>query len=476
MRCLIISRSILAALLLLPSVLVVTEAQSLVWSDEFEYTGAPDKSVWTHDVGNWGWGNNEYQDYTANSENSFVENGKLHLRALRGDGLTFTSARLKTEGKLYIKYGVIETRIKIPDVHRGLWPAFWTLGQNFKQVGWPASGEFDILEAAYNNQILSAVHHASDASGNRGFGYGYINLDFSMNQNFHVYKLEWTPDFLRTTIDDVVIFEYDIATCKDYCPELHQPHFLLVNLAVGGDFTLQPDDPTSPERITAPFPATMEVDYVRVYTNAFTELSGSVITGEAAPTDVPVKSPTDAPVKSATNMPTEKPIQFITVAPANSAATSAPMSSPDVAVTASPTTGPKELTSPPRPPTTLPSTVPPVTQQPVTQQPSPLPTNSPTTSQPTVVPTNRPTSTPFSSPPTASPTSLRPSLKPGTAQTDSPTGSDPISAPTGGVFGPGAAASSPETSGSLRPPLIFSVTAAMMAFVITIIYENIAPL
>jgi len=120
----------------------------LLWSDEFDTFGAddaPDETVWNHDVGGGGWGNDEFQEYTSSRDNSRIDKGALHIVAQKrsSSDTTFTSARLKTAGKLYVQYGTIEASIQMPDVSKGLWAAFWTLGQSFAEglQEWPDCGE-----------------------------------------------------------------------------------------------------------------------------------------------------------------------------------------------------------------------------------------------------------------------------------------------------------------------------------------------
>ena len=118
-----------------------------LWSDEFDGANL-NTEVWSYDLGAGGWGNSEIQEYTNDSSNVRVENGVLvinaHEKTQRGKRKSYTSGRIKSENRLTVKYGTIEVRIKVPDLADGLWPAFWTLGNNFQDVGWPDSGELDI--------------------------------------------------------------------------------------------------------------------------------------------------------------------------------------------------------------------------------------------------------------------------------------------------------------------------------------------
>ncbi len=261
--------------------------QALLWSDEFNSGSAPDSNVWSYDLGAGGWGNSELQEYTNDSANVRIEGGHLIITAqeqiLRGNRRNFTSARIKTEDKLTFQYGVIEARIMVPDLADGLWPAFWTLGNNFSEVGWPDSGELDIMEmgsqaaieAGVVNRRVSSAAHWEHNNGRADYGLSY-DSPTDLNGSFHVFRMEWTPDLISTYIDNNWIWSIDIssASCTD-CSEFHQPHFMIFNLAVGGSFT----GLFRSSEITAPFPAELAVDWVRIYDNGFTILGGSAIGG-----------------------------------------------------------------------------------------------------------------------------------------------------------------------------------------------------
>lgn len=302
---------------------VVSLAQDLLWSDEFDNSigeEVVDKDVWTFDLGDWGWGNGEFQNYTT--ENAYVRDGLLHIECRR-DGDSFTSARLKTEDGLYVRYGTIQARMRLPNVANGLWPAFWTLGKDFREISWPFAGEIDIMEVGQadaivdgvvNRRVAAGVHFSDDSDmGNHRHDAGSIDTAFRFDQDFHVYQLDWTPDYARFSIDGQLIYEADISgSCGGTCTELHTPHFLLLNLAVGGGYTYVEGEPWGPERITADFPAVLQVDYVRVYQNGFAQLSGPAST-VAVPASAPLPttqspvhpSPTPAPVNpSPTPAPT----------------------------------------------------------------------------------------------------------------------------------------------------------------------------
>ena len=270
-------------------------AEVLIWSDEFEAGPVLDSSIWSYDLGDGcgegicGWGNNEFQIYTNDPTNVRVQNGELIITAERqtvngpndpGDDVyTFTSARVKTQNALAIRYGTVEARIQLPDLADGLWPAFWTLGSNIDTVGWPACGEIDIFEmgsagaiadSVVNRRVGSTAHW--DIGGDyAGYGESYTDLA-DLNGSFHVYRMEWTPNYVSTYIDGIWIWTIDISDPASFSgEEFHEPHFLLMNLAVGGNYTGITGESTN---ITAPFPAEYKVDWIRVYDNGFTELVG----------------------------------------------------------------------------------------------------------------------------------------------------------------------------------------------------------
>lgn len=233
---------------------------SLVWSDEFKNTGLPDSAKWGYDVGGNGWGNNELEYYTKSCpENARIENGKLIITAIKENygAMNYTSARLKTQGKASWKYGKIEARIKLP-YGKGIWPAFWMLGNKFSAVGWPECGEIDIMEMVGgtkgNNTIHGAAHwekngHVSDG-GETSLSTGIFSDDF------HIFAIEWDQQYIKWFLDGTMYHTIDIT--PDGLSEFHENFFIILNLAVGGNWPGSPDS-------TTVFPQTMEVDYVRVY-------------------------------------------------------------------------------------------------------------------------------------------------------------------------------------------------------------------
>ena len=253
-------------------------AQTLVWSEEFDGP-AIDTATWTYDVGGSGFGNAELQYYTARPENARIENGALVITALREayEGKQFTSARLKTHGRFAFKYGTLQARIKVPNLQNGLWPAFWLLGRNIGQNVWPSCGEIDILEmgdaaaiaAGTVNRKVSAAAHWDFMGSYAGYS-GSTTAASGLNGTFHTYSVSWTPSLITASLDGVQYWAIDISTVEqNSLEEFHRPFFILVNMAVGGINFVQITDPA---QITAPMPARLEVDWIRLYDNPYTEL------------------------------------------------------------------------------------------------------------------------------------------------------------------------------------------------------------
>jgi beta-glucanase (GH16 family) len=287
-----LSRIFLPLLLVTAGLLGLTmSAQAqLVWSDEFDTGSAPAATVWSYDLGSGGWGNSELQTYTDDPANVRIEGGYLYITAVetlstRGKRTTktYTSARIKTEDKLTYKYGTMEARIMTPDLADGLWPAFWTLGNNFSSVGWPDCGEIDVMEMGNVNAINDGVVNrrvGSTAHWEVNNGYANYGLTYDapsdLNGSFHVYRVDWTPTEISTYIDNTWIWTIDISDPSSFDgDEFHKPHFVILNLAVGGTYT----GITNSSNITAPFPAEYVIDYVRIYDNGYTVLGGSSIDG-----------------------------------------------------------------------------------------------------------------------------------------------------------------------------------------------------
>jgi beta-glucanase (GH16 family) len=242
----------------------------LIWDDEFNGTAGarPDAGKWQVIRGGGGFGNRELQYYTGRSTNIALDGaGHLVVTALREryagrDGVTrnYTSAAIQTKGRFRVMYGRLEARIEIPE-GRGLWPAFWAVGNDVDSVGWPRSGEIDMMENLGNDPftIYGSIHGPQPGLTN---GYAIVTSKHSSRSlagRFHVYGVAWSPDKLVFTLDGVPYATDTAATLSHGQQwEFNKPFFLIVNLAVGGSWPGAPDAST-------PFPSKMLVDCVRVY-------------------------------------------------------------------------------------------------------------------------------------------------------------------------------------------------------------------
>ncbi len=243
------------------------ENWDLVWADEFNGSGLPDTSKWTFDIGNWGWGNAELQYYTANRiENARQEDGNLIIEARKNDmGEKWTSARLTTRGKVSFLYGKIEFRAKVPP-YRGNWAAGWTLGDDYvDELSWPYCGEIDILESVgyeMNDTTGKGLAHASAHCGAYYFKLGNqptgITPVENMNEEFHTYGVEWSPEGIVAFVDDKEYFRYEDTSTELSWP-FDKPQNLILNLTMGGGWGGQKGMEPSINR------QKMIIDYVRVY-------------------------------------------------------------------------------------------------------------------------------------------------------------------------------------------------------------------
>lgn len=236
----------------------------LVWSDEFDYEGAPNPNKWGYDIGGHGWGNNELQYYTE-GKNATVKDGKLIIEARKEgfEGKRFTSTRLISKGKGDWLYGIIRVRAKLPR-GTGTWPAIWMLPTDWEYGEWPDSGEIDICEhVGYDmNRIVGSVHTKSYNHTKNTQKSGTIVIE-NVDTEFHEYAVEWLPDKIKFFIDDKQYFEFNPSkykTAPDFKEWPYDKRFhLLLNIAVGGSWG---GANGVDEDI---WPQSMEVDYVRVY-------------------------------------------------------------------------------------------------------------------------------------------------------------------------------------------------------------------
>ena len=263
----------------------------LVWQDEFDGRDI-DESKWSWEQNCWGGGNNELQCYTDRHKNSFIEDGRLVIRAyketFRGladveesgtaqkKTMPYTSARLRTKGKGDWKFGRIEVRAKLP-AGQGIWPAIWMLPTDWKYGIWAASGEIDIIEMVSqpankaNKQVHGTIHYGREWPGNVFSGESFTFSDTDPTKAFHTYAIEWADGEIRWYIDD---HHYATQYASGWYSQVkdvdgkwtnvsgsapfNEKFHLLLNVAVGGNWPGNPDETTQ-------FPVQMEVDYVRVY-------------------------------------------------------------------------------------------------------------------------------------------------------------------------------------------------------------------
>lgn len=235
----------------------------LVWADEFNGTAIND-SNWTHEIGGNGWGNGELQYYTDRDTNSYINNGYLVIQALKENysSWNYTSARLKSQGKRFFKYGKILARIKLP-YSQGIWPAFWMLGESFPVAGWPACGEIDIMELvggpSGDNTVYGTAHWADENGYHVQYGNSYTLSSGIFADNFHLFSIIWDEQTIRWYVDNHLYCEIDITPAA--LSEFHEDFFIILNVAVGGAWPGPPDT-------TTVFPQKMEIDYIRVYKDA----------------------------------------------------------------------------------------------------------------------------------------------------------------------------------------------------------------
>lgn len=228
----------------------------LIWSDEFNDTALND-FIWKYETGNNnGWGNNELEYYTNNPRNISLSDGKLFINALKENyqGFQYTSARVLT--RISWKYGKIEARIKLP-YGQGIWPAFWMLGANINSVGWPKSGEIDIMEMIGGQNRENTVYGTAHwyYNGHAQYGLSYKLPAGKFSDDFHVFDVVWDSQKIIWHVDGIQYYRLDLNSSLS---AFQAPFFILLNLAVGGNWPGYPDNSTV-------FPQTMTVDYVRVY-------------------------------------------------------------------------------------------------------------------------------------------------------------------------------------------------------------------
>ena len=238
-----------------------TKNLTLVWSEEFNYTGLPDSSIWNYEDWEPGKVNDELQKYTKERlENTRVEDDHLIIEARRDfyNGYEYTSGRLTSQNKGDWKYGRIEAKIMLP-VGIGTWPAFWMMPTDSKYGGWPDSGEIDILEhVGYDPGEVHGTVHTEAYNWPAGTQVGNSTTVEDCQYNYHVYALEWTEDKMEWYVDDNLYFSFYKEGSSDVWP-FDQEFYVILNIAIGGNWG-------GVEGVNnSIFPTSMLVDYVRVY-------------------------------------------------------------------------------------------------------------------------------------------------------------------------------------------------------------------
>jgi beta-glucanase (GH16 family) len=246
---------------------------TLVWSDEFDGADGspPDPTIWKHDTGGQGWGNQEREYYTDSTDNSVIQGGHLVITAKQADAsqnlscwygaCEYTSARLLTQGLYQRQYGRFAARIQIP-FGQGVWPAFWMLGANIDQLSWPTCGEIDVMEniGKEPDVIHGTVHGPTSQPGQATNDGGNTTMNAPFSGDFHTYVVDWSADAIAFSVDGgppyFTVTPADLKSGETWV--FDQPFFLLLNLAIGGTWSGDPDATTT-------FPQTMIVDWVRVY-------------------------------------------------------------------------------------------------------------------------------------------------------------------------------------------------------------------
>ena len=233
------------------------QERKLVWADEFDGNEL-NQDHWSLIVGDGcpqlcGWGNDELQVYT--DQNHRIENGMLYIKAER-EGEHYTSTRINTKGKKAFQYGRFEVRAKLA-VGKGVWPAFWLLGTNIDQVGWPLCGEIDVLEYVGRSpqEIFTSLH---TKAGHGDYASTKTSRIENIEKGFHTYTADWTKDQITFYVDGQNVYTFAPNNKNQEVWPFNQPFYILVNLAVGGNFGGKEVDHTV-------FPQEFVIDYIRVY-------------------------------------------------------------------------------------------------------------------------------------------------------------------------------------------------------------------
>lgn len=233
---------------------------TLSWSDEFD-GNLLDENKWNFQLGSGcpdlcGWGNNELQYYKE--ESTTLQDGYLIITIKKIPGDEYNSSRINTQGKFAFTYGRVDVRAALPE-GQGIWPAIWMLGENIDEVGWPKSGEIDIMEkigGVGNEHTVYGTTHWDNAGSHASYGGSKDLGSVSLKNEFHVYSIIWNEQHITWLVDNEPFHEIDITPAE--LSEFHEDFHLLINCAVGGNWPGNPDASTS-------FAQYMIIDYVRVF-------------------------------------------------------------------------------------------------------------------------------------------------------------------------------------------------------------------
>ncbi len=249
-------KKIILTLLIINLSVAQQTKRKLVWEDNFNGKTLNEK-IWNFELGdgcpNCGWGNSERQLYTK--ENHKLVDGKLVIKAIKVNE-KYTSTRITTKAKKEFQYGRFEARAKLP-IGKGIWPAFWMLGSNISQVGWPKCGEIDILEyVGKEPDIVFTSLHTQNSHGNT-FNTKKTKIE-NIEEGFHIYAAEWSKDKIDFFVDNNLVYTFNPKNKTDDIWPFNQPFYILINMAIGGNFG-------GPEVDDTIFPQEFIIDYVRVY-------------------------------------------------------------------------------------------------------------------------------------------------------------------------------------------------------------------
>lgn len=236
-----------------------TQSQKLIWEENFDGV-ILNEAIWNYELGDGcpnlcGWGNNERQIYTKTNHN--IKNGFLTITAMHEDSV-YTSTRITTKNKFEFQYGRIEARAKL-SVGKGVWPAFWMLGSNIDEVGWPKCGEIDILEyiGKEPDMVFTSLH--TQASHGNTINTKKTKIE-NIEEGFHLYITNWTKDKIEFFIDGKLVYTFSPEVKSEEIWPFNQPFFIILNQAVGGNFG-------GPEVDNSIFPQEFIIDYIKVYKN-----------------------------------------------------------------------------------------------------------------------------------------------------------------------------------------------------------------